>query len=193
MLEPTNEGAWQGPSRRNFHDLPSSVASPSVPTYTASNVEEGDEEIDGILGGIFSDDDPMTSVSPSQVVDDESTKSGVGTASTLVAVYVGTDGLATDEGRSWELHREGACQAPSLVGSNVEIRQGLKVDLALSKWLCIGDLSFSKSWLWFCSVLAGVVDREALGLPGNVLRAMATRVLAYLLYVFCVCRTKTLS
>ena len=83
--------------------------------------EEGDEEIDTILGKIFSDDEPMRSVSPSHVMDDESTKSGVGTASTLDAVYIGTDGLATDEGRSWELRREGPCQAPSLVVSDVVV------------------------------------------------------------------------
>ena len=50
------------------------------------------------------------------VNESDSINTGVGKAPTIDASS--TDGLATEEGSSWELRGEGPCQAPSLTCSN---------------------------------------------------------------------------
>ena len=79
--------------------------------------DEGEDNLDRILGGADYDiDEEMES--PLHLVDEyEKINMGVGKAPTVDAV--GTIGLATNEGRIWEWRGEGPCQAPSLVCSNI--------------------------------------------------------------------------
>ena len=80
--------------------------------------DEGEDDLNRILGGEDYDIDEETE-SPSHLDDErEKINMGVGRAPPTVDA-VGTIGLATNEGRIWELREEGPCQAPSLAYSTM--------------------------------------------------------------------------
>ena len=79
--------------------------------------DEGDEDLDKILGGAeFDIDDDMESPPP---IDDGSDVNNMGVGKAPTKDAAGTQGLATEDGRGWELRGEGPCQAPSLTCSNL--------------------------------------------------------------------------
>ena len=78
--------------------------------------DEGDDDLDKILGGAEFDIDEDMESPPH--LDDECDRINMGVGKAPTTDAAGTDGLATKKGRCWELRGEGPCQAPSLTCSN---------------------------------------------------------------------------